>query len=196
MSFEALPAGQASYTVEHYREKTEGTYPAEPTESEDKSGTAGNPVVYTPKIGGDYEGFTYKSNLTEINGTVQENGTIAADGSTVVELYYERNTVNVTFKLAGGNIAGDTADVVKTGKYGTALEAPVDPIQAGFVFKGWTPALPAPLVFPTSDAEYTANWAQLYTIDFGVDGGNGTLTEAPAMMSFGFISIASFSISS
>ena len=175
VSFEALPAGQASYTVEHYREKTEGTYPATPTESEDKSGTAGDPVVYTPKIGGAYEGFTYKSNLTEINGTVQENGTIAADGSTVIKLYYERKTVNVTFKLAGGNIAGDTADVVKTGKYGTALEAPVDPVQAGFVFKGWTPALPAPLVFPASDAEYTANWAQLYTIDFGVDGGHGTL---------------------
>ena len=178
VSFEALPAGQASYTVEHYREKADGTYPAEPTESEDKSGTAGNPVVYTPKA---YEGFTYKSNLTEINGAIQTSGTIAADGSTVIKLYYERNTVNVTFKLAGGNIAGgniagDTADVVKTGKYGTALEAPVDPVQAGFVFKGWTPALPAPLVFPASDTEYTAQWAQLYTIDFGVDGGHGTLT--------------------
>ncbi|MDR9859289.1 InlB B-repeat-containing protein [Treponema socranskii] len=172
VSFEALPAGQASYTVEHYREKADGTYPATPTESEDKSGTAGSPAVYTPKT---YEGFTYKSNLTEINGTVQENGTIAADGSTVIKLYYERKTVNVTFKLAGGNIAGDTADVVKTGKYGTALEAP-DPVQAGFVFKGWTPALPVPLVFPASNAEYTANWAQLYTIDFGVDGGHGTLT--------------------
>ena len=132
--------------------------------------------VFVDFFGEDYEGFTYNSALTMVNGTVQENGTIAADGSTVIKLYYERNTVNVTFKLAGGNIAGDTADVVKTGKYGTALEAPADPVQAGFVFKGWTPALPAPLVFPASNAEYTANWAQLYTIDFGVDGGHGTLT--------------------
>ena len=175
VSFEALPPGEASYTVKHYQEGTDGTYPAEPTESENKSGTSGDPVVYTPKTGGDYEGFTYKSNLTEINGTVQENGTIAADGSTVVKLYYERNTVNVTFKLAGGNIAGNTADVVKTGKYGTALEVPANPIKEDSVFKGWNPALPATPVFPAANAEYTANWALLYTINFGVDGGHGTL---------------------
>ncbi|QTQ15193.1 leucine-rich repeat protein [Treponema parvum] len=176
VSFEALPPGEASYTVKHYQEGTDGTYPAEPTESENKSGTSGDPVVYTPKIGGAYDGFTYKSNLTEINGTVQENGTIAADGSTVVKLYYERNTVNVTFKLAGGNIAGNTADVVKSGKYGTALEVPADPVKEGFSFTGWNPALPATPVFPAANAEYTANWALLYTINFGVDGANGMLT--------------------
>ena len=176
VSFEALPSGEASYTVKHYQEGTDGTYPAEPTESENKSGTSGDPVVYTPKTGGVYEGFTYNSALTKVNGTVQTAGTIAADGSTVVELYYERNTVNVTFKLAGGNIGGNATDVVKSGKYGTALEVPADPVKADSVFKGWTPALPSPLVFPASNAEYTANWALLYTIDFGVDGGNGTLT--------------------
>ena len=176
VSFEALPPGEASYTVKHYQEGTDGNYPAELTESENKSGTSGDPVVYTPKTGGAYEGFTYNSALTKVNGTVQENGTIAADGSTVVELYYERNTVNVTFKLAGGNIAGNTADVVKSGKYGTALEVPADPVKADSVFKGWTPALPSTPVFPAANAEYTANWALLYTINFGVDGGHGTLT--------------------
>ncbi len=175
VSFEALPPGEASYTVKHYQEGTDGNYPAEPTESENKSGTSGDPVVYTSKTGGAYEGFTCNSALTKVNGIVQTAGTIAADGSTVVELYYERNTVNVTFKLAGGNIAGNTADVVKTGKYGTALSAPV-PVQTGFSFTGWNPALPATPVFPASNTEYTANWALLYTINFGVDGGNGTLT--------------------
>ena len=172
VSFEALPPGEAPYKVKHYQEGTDGTYPAEPTESENKSGTSGDPVVYTPK---DYEGFTYNSARTKVNGIVQTAGTIAADGSTVVELYYERNTVNVTFKLAGGNIADNTADVVKSGKYGTALEVPANPVKADSVFKGWTPALPSPLVFPAANAEYTANWAPLYTINFGVDGGHGTL---------------------
>ncbi|MGI5092005.1 leucine-rich repeat domain-containing protein [Treponema socranskii] len=176
VSFEALPPGEASYTVKHYQEGTDGNYPAEPTESENKSGTSGDPVVYTPKTGGAYEGFTYNSALTKVNGIVQTAGTIAADGSTVVELYYERNTVNVTFKLAGGNIAGNAADVVKSGKYGTALEVPADPVKADSVFKGWTPALPSTPVFPAANAEYTANWALLYTINFGVDGGHGTLT--------------------
>ena len=176
VSFEALPPGEASYTVKHYREKTDGTYPAEPSDSETLNGTAGDSVAFTPKIGGDYEGFTYNSALTMVNGAIQTSGPIQADGSTVVELYYERKTVNVTFKLAGGNVAGDIADVVKTGKYGTALSAPV-PVQTGFSFTGWHPALPATPVFPASDRTYTAQWAQFqFKIDFGVDGVGGWLS--------------------
>ena len=110
-----------------------------------------------------------------VNGAIQTSGPIQADGSTVVELYYERKTVNVTFKLAGGTVAGDTADVVKTGKYGTALSAPV-PVQTGFSFTGWHPVLPATPVFPASDRTYTAQWTQSkFKIDFGVDGVGGTL---------------------
>ena len=83
--------------------------------------------------------------------------------------------MNVTFKLAGGNVAGDTGPIVKTGKYGTALTAPA-PVQTGFVFKGWNPALPSPLLFPKANAEYTAQWAPVYAITFGVeDGVGGTL---------------------
>jgi len=133
VSFEKLPPGKASYTVKHYREKTDGTYPAEPSDSETLNGTAGDSVAFMPKTGGDYEGFTYNSALTMVNGAIQTSGPIAADGSTVVELYYERNTVNVTFKLAGGNVSGNTADIIKTGKYGTALSAPV-PVQTGFFY--------------------------------------------------------------
>ena len=57
VSFEALPPGEASYTVKHYREKTDGTYPTEPADSETLHGTAGDSVAFTPKIGGDYEGL-------------------------------------------------------------------------------------------------------------------------------------------
>ena len=172
VSFEELPPG--SYTVKHYQEKTEGGYPAEPTENEILSGTPETNAQYTPKT---YEGFTYKPALTRVNGTVQGTGTIAADNSTVVELYYERNTVNVTFKLAGGNIGGNTNDVVKSGKYGTALTLPVNPEKTGFIFKGWDPALPSPLVFPAADTQYTADWVPLYTVIFGTVGtpANGTL---------------------
>ena len=170
VSFEELPPG--SYTVKHYQEKTEGGYPAEPTENEILSGTPETNAQYTPKT---YEGFTYKPALTKVNGTVQGTGTIAADNSTVVELYYERNTVNVTFKLAGGNIGGNTNDVVRSGKYGTDLTLPVNPEKTGFVFKEWNPAPPSPLVFPAADTQYTAVWASLYTVTFSVDGTGGTL---------------------
>ncbi|WP_261794786.1 InlB B-repeat-containing protein [Treponema denticola] len=170
-------AGETSYKVKHYKEKPEGGYPAEPTETEDKSGAAGTNAVYTPKTGGAYEGFTYKSELTKINGTVQPSGTIKPDGSTVVELFYERNTVNVTFNLAGGNVAGNTDPIVKTGKYGTAFTAPADPVKTDAVFKGWNPSLLSPLLYPASNAEYTAQWQAVpkYTVTFGVEGSNGTL---------------------
>ena len=167
-------AGEASYKVKHYKEKAEGGYPAEPTETENKTGTVGTNAEYTPKTGGAYDGFTYKSNLTEINGTVQENGTINGDGSTVVELFYERNTVSVTFNLAGGNVAGNAGPIVKTGKYGAPLTAPA-PVQTGFVFKGWNPSLPSPLLYPATNAEYTAKWVSIYAITFGVTGTGGTL---------------------
>ena len=67
--------------------------------------------VFVDFFGEDYEGFTYNSALTMVNGAIQASGPIAADGSTVIKLYYERNTVNVTFKLAGGNISGSSVYV-------------------------------------------------------------------------------------
>ena len=167
-------AGGASYTVKHYREKAEGGYPAEPTETENLSGTVGTNAAYTPKTGGAYEGFTCNSSLTKVNGAVQPTGTIAAGNSTVVELFYGRNTIQVTFKLAGGNVSGDAGPIVKTGKYGTALTAPA-PVQTGFVFKGWSPEPPTPFLFPKANAEYTAQWAPVYAITFSVDGAGGTL---------------------
>ena len=170
VSFEELPPG--SYTVKHYQEKAEGGYPAEPTENEILSGTPETNAQYTPKT---YTGFTYKPARTKVNGIVQGTGAIAADNSTVVELYYERNTVNITFKLAGGNIGGNTNDVVRSGKYGAALTLPANPEKTGFVFKEWNPAPPSPLVFPSADTQYTADWAPLYTVTFSVDGTGGTL---------------------
>ncbi|EPF47545.1 hypothetical protein HMPREF1222_00447, partial [Treponema vincentii F0403] len=169
-------AGGASYTVKHYQEKAEGGYPAEPTETENLNGTVGTNAAYTPK---NYTGFTYKSALTKVNNTVQTEGTINADSSTVVELYYERNTVNVTFKLAGGNVSGNTADIIKTGKYGTALTAPAPaPEREGYAFKGWSPEPPTPFLFPKANAAYTAQWAPVYAITFGVDGGVGGTLKA------------------
>ena len=174
VSFEALPPGKASYTVQHYREKPEGGYPAEPAEREILNGTVGADAAYTAKI---YEGFTYNSSLTKINGTVQTSGTISAGSATAVELYYERKTVNATFKLAGGTVDGNTDDVAKQGKYGTALTAPA-PVKTGAVFKGWEPALPSSPLFPASDTEYTAKWVALYTITFGVEGSTGGALKA------------------
>ena len=167
-------AGGASYTVKHYREKAEGGYPAEPTETENLTGTVGKNAAYTPKTGGAYEGFTCNFSLTKVNGAVQPTGTIATGNSTVVELFYGRNMIQVIFKLAGGNVSDDAGPIVKTGKYGTALTAPA-PEREGYAFKGWSPESPTPFLFPKANAEYTAQWAPVYAITFSVDGAGGTL---------------------
>ncbi len=154
VSFESLPVGQASYIVQHYKEKPEGGYSVVPSDTESLHDTAGATAVYTPKT---FEGFNYNSSLTKINNSVQTSGTINADGSTVVKLYYERKTVNVTFKLNGGNVSGNTDDIIKTGKFGTAFTAP-EPVKADAELKGWNPSLPSPTTFPAADTTYTAQW--------------------------------------
>lgn len=159
-------AGSATYTVKHYQERAEGGYPLEPTESETLNGTVDGEASYTAKT---YEGFTQKADFTKINGRLTQTGTVLADGNTVVELFYERNTVSLTFHLAGGNIEGKTDDIVKTGKYGTPFTAPAEPAKATGVFKGWKPSLPSPLLFPASNAEHTAEWTPkaLLTLEAG-----------------------------
>ena len=159
-------AGGATYTVKHYQERAEGGYPLEPTESETLNGTVDGEASYTAKT---YEGFTQKADFTKINGRLTQTGTVLADGNTVVELFYERNTVSLIFHLAGGNIEGKTDDIVKTGKYGTPFTAPAEPAKATGIFKGWKPALPSPLLFPASNAEHTAEWTPkaLLTLEAG-----------------------------
>lgn len=169
-------AGVVSYKVEHYKEKLDGTYPDTAEDTETKPGTTGQSAVYTPKA---YEGFTYQSGLTEINGTLQPSGPIAGDNSTVVKLYYQRKQITVTFKLNGGKIDGNPNNVTKTGKYGAALTKPNDPTQDGYTFSNWQPTPPAPSLsstFPAENAEYTAEWnLNSYTVIYMVDGAGGKI---------------------
>lgn len=129
MSFEPLPPDTASYKVKHYRENADGTYSLYQETSH--SGTVGANAGYTPRI---YTNYTYKQDKTKVNGILQTSGRILAGSTTVVELYYERNTVTLRFKLAGGKIGGNTADVEKKGKWGTAFSALSDPVREGYAF--------------------------------------------------------------
>jgi len=47
---------------------------------------------------------------------------------------------NVTFKLMGGNISGNTNDVGRNGiEHGSSAAAPSDPVKTGYAFGGWSP---------------------------------------------------------
>lgn len=73
------PNTDTPYTVNHYQQNLDGSYPSTPTETDNLTGTTGEEV--TPDVN-TYTGFT---------GPSAETVTIAADGSTVVDYYYTRN---------------------------------------------------------------------------------------------------------
>jgi len=156
------PAGNTTYKVEHYQESaiSGGTYTLANTDNE--SGTTGANAAVTLKP---YPGFETGTYTPE---------TIAPGGNTVVRVYYNRKQITVTFKPNGGKIDGNPSDVTRSGKYGTPLIAPVNPVKTGYTFSNWSPALPSPLEFPAENATYTAQWTpNTYTVTFKVVGGTG-----------------------
>ncbi|MGI5107789.1 leucine-rich repeat domain-containing protein, partial [Treponema socranskii] len=149
VTFKPIPPNTASYKIEHYKEALDGQYTATPAETDDKTGIVGTAAAVELKS---YEGF-------EKDRQEPENAIISAGA--VVKVYYKRKTVRLTFHLAGGNIEGVPDDAVREGKYGTTLETPV-PVKEGCTLSGWDPAPPP--VFPSSPAEYTAQWQALPSI--------------------------------
>ena len=110
------PRTDTAYTVEHYYMDTEGAYASTPDVTESKTGTTAATVTYADEKA-DRAGFTYDA---EKSG---ESTAIAADGSTVIRLYYSRNQYTVTF-------LGNDGQTLKTQTgvyYGTAATAPEAP---------------------------------------------------------------------
>ncbi len=68
------------------------------------------------------------------------------------------NTYTATFALAGGNIDGNTADVVLEVVYGEAITAPADPERNGYIFAGWSPEVDETI--GAANVIYTAQWTQ------------------------------------
>ena len=176
-----FPANDAAYTaqwtaktdtpyrVEHYKEDlTENQYTSAP-QIENPTGTTGTNISVTQKT---YTGFQYASQDPA-------SATIGADGNTVVKVYYKRKTVNVTFNPDGGTISGGASNLTVSGRFGTALTAPADPVKTGYTFSSWSPAAGSPALsmspkFPANDAAYTAQWtANTYTVRFNGNGNTG-----------------------
>lgn len=135
-------AGEVSYTVRHLLQPLSLSEAPKDYEEKDSESLSGYTDSRTEAGAKAYEGFTAKEITQE---------TIAADGSTVVCVYYDRNTVTLSFDSDGGS---EVATV--SGKYGTKVTAPAEPEKDGYVFAGWEPALPETF---GKDAEYKAVWS-------------------------------------
>lgn len=128
------PAADTRYTVEHYQEQLNGKY--ELTYTEQLTGTTDAQTAAEAKT---YTGFTAKPITQQ---------TIAPDGSTVVQVYYDRKEYTVTWKPENG-----TDNVIQTYKHGAELVVPTVS-REGYIFGGWG-TVPKTV---TGDADYTANW--------------------------------------
>lgn len=76
--------------------------------------------------------------------------TIAADGSTVVEVYYDRYYYLMNFDLDGGYGVEPIY-----ARFGAPISVDT-PTKPGYTFESWTPSIPA--VMPDHNTSYTASW--------------------------------------
>ena len=131
---------QVNFTVEHYQQNVDNdNYTKADTESLKE--LTGNPVG--EKLEKKYDGFSaLLYNAKE---------TVAADGSTVVKIYYNRNYYLMNFDLDGGYGVEPIY-----AKYGTALNVGI-PEKAGYTFDTWYPKLEYDTM-PAMNTSYKATW--------------------------------------
>lgn len=161
-----------SYTVEHYDQNADGTYPAKPSRTEALTGTTAAQVTAEAKALEHYH-------ADEGNSSAVLTGTVAADGSLVLKRYYARDTFALTF------VNGEQKDI-DTKRWGAAIVVP-SLKKTGYTLS-WDKAIPAAM--PTEDSTFTAVWTvKQYTLTFDTDGGSeiapitqdyGTAVSAPA----------------
>ena len=136
ISFNAkFSAGEVSYTVETYVMGLDGQYGA--ADSKNVAATTGAEITLTPDA---REGFT-------VAGESVLTGTVAADSSLVLKVYYSRNQYKLT-------VDGTTTEVY----YGAALEIADPEARTGYTFAGWKPVAPATM--PANDVTLESQWTE------------------------------------
>ena len=148
-------AGQnTAYKVEHYLQNADGSYPDAASQTENLTGATGAAVeAVVQTIPGYHED-------TE-NESAVKSGTIAADGTLVLRVYYVRDTYTLTFKNAGED------DFVSTRRWGESITAPALTVTKPGYALSWSPALPETM--PQSDSTYTAVWTAKGDIAYKVE---------------------------
>ena len=141
-----------NYTVNHYLLNVDDAKPATPVKTETLPGETGLTTAATAK---EYAGFTPRA---------ISQATVNADGSTVVEILYERNYYTLTWNT-GENASYIAPEQVR---YGAAVTNPdKDPTKVGYEFKGWE-NLPETMTMPAKDLVVTAKWEAAKRADYKI----------------------------
>lgn len=132
------------YTVIHYQQNLNDDNYTE-AKRETKQGLTNSTV---PDVANADEGFY---------ALLYEKPNIAADGSTVVEVYYDRYYYLMNFNLDGGYGVEPIY-----ARYGTSIGDVGTPTKAGYIFKGWSlnsgNVEEIPSTMPAENRTYKAVW--------------------------------------
>lgn len=150
------------FTVKYYQQNVnDDKYTLSGTET--KQGYTEDPVsMYATGTNGfdvNYAGFTRL--------LYEDTATIAADGSTVVELYYDRNYYLMNFDLDGGYGVEPIY-----ARYGAPINVGA-PTKPGYSFDRWDPELPKTM--PAENTTHKATWnagTTSYTVVYWYENAN------------------------
>lgn len=127
------------FTVNHYLQNVaDNNYTLDKTEEVDG---------YTESEVGDGLAKTYPGFAALLYNTKAK---VAADGSTVVEIYYDRNYYMMSFNLDGGYGVEPIY-----ARYGASVKVE-NPTKPGYTFNGWEPDVPATV--PAENTTHKAKW--------------------------------------
>lgn len=116
------------YRIEHYKQNLDDDdYTREDADTEYMAGKTGSIVSAEANP---YIGYTQSAEPA----IGRPAGIVAADGSLVLQIYYDRNIYEVDFDLNGGE---GTAPEQQAVRYGGLLREPQEPQRTGYTFKGW-----------------------------------------------------------
>ncbi len=153
---------EVEFTVKHYQQNVaDDNYTL--LETETKNGytesQVGNGLEKNTKTDTKYSGF-----YSLLYDTTTK---IAADGSTVVEIYYDRYYYLMNFDLDGGYGVEPIY-----ARYGAPISVGM-PTKPGYSFNGWNPELPATM--PAESATHKATWkvgTTSYTVVYWYENAN------------------------
>ena len=153
---------EVKFTVEHYKQNVsndEYTLADTETEKGKTESVVGDGLAKNTKTDTNYSGF-----YSLLYDTTTK---IAADGSTVVKIYYDRYYFLMNFDLDGGYGVEPIY-----ARYGAPIN--VDkPTKPGYSFKGWEPELPAKM--PAENTTHKATWdtgTTSYTVVYWYENAN------------------------
>lgn len=136
-----------NYTVKHYQQNVDNdNYVL--VETEPKTGLTNS--LISANLKKEYDGFKALNYNTDVK--------IAADGSTIVEIKYDRNYYMLSLNLDGGYGVEPIY-----ARYGAAITLGT-PTKAGYTFTGWDKSVPTTM--PANDVTLTAQWKADDRVDY------------------------------